>query len=282
MRQPRDSGTRRIASWAERSLWALGLCLVTYWAWSQAAIRLEQARLEEQFFSSDTAHPDDDAHQAMAADVAVAGGALGGGTALASTTARPPVLEPGAAVALIEIPRVDVRAMVVEGIDSRSLKRAVGHIPGTAFPGFPGNVVLAAHRDTLFAGLRHIEIGDRITMKTEAGAYTYLVSAIDVVAPTAVHVMDPTVDSVLTLITCFPFDFVGPAPMRFIVSAIQENAPVPGGVPGRDGVEAPTSATSVEVRARARGASSPPSPPRPLDPELLSFLSGALVKPGAS
>jgi LPXTG-site transpeptidase (sortase) family protein len=261
MRQLR-TGYRRIATWAERSLWALGLSLLCYWGWSQAAIRFEQARLEESFFSGASDHPDGDAHDRVAADLA------------GSTITAYPVLEPGAPVGLIEIPRVDVRAMVVEGVDSRSLDRAVGHIPGTALPGTLGNSVLAAHRDTLFAGLRHVELGDRITLRTDLRSYTYRVSAIDVVAPTAVHVMEPTAHAVLTLITCFPFDFVGPAPMRFVVSAVQEGGDQPalvtGGTPG--------SAVPEQAPAQGRGRASR----RPLDPEVLSFVSGSLVKPGAS
>jgi sortase A len=215
------------------------------------ALRVEQARLEKSFFGGASEHPDDAAHAELAS----------------AAPLEYPILEPGAPVALIEVPRVDVRAMVVEGVDHRSLQRAVGHIPGTAFPGMVGNVVLAAHRDTLFAGLRDVELGDLVTMKTDQHTYTYRVSSIDVVAPSAVEVMGPSSERVLTLITCFPFDFVGPAPMRYIVRATQE-----GDLPGAP--EAPADpAPAVQAAARGR---------RPLDPEVLSFLSGALVKPGAN
>jgi hypothetical protein len=132
---------------------------------------------------------------------------------------------------------------------------------------------MAAHRDTLFAGLRHIELGDSITVRTDRRLHTYRVSAIDVVAPTAVHVMEPTEHAVLTLITCFPFDFVGPAPMRFVVSAVEE-----GGDPSTlatAGAEGPTTSPAPAAARRPRQH-------RPLDPEVLSFVSGSLVKPGAS
>jgi sortase A len=243
-------GSRRIAIWAERSLWALGLSLLGYWGWSQASIRFEQARLEESFFAEGAQdHPDDAALDDVAQQ------------AVAVSPADYPELEPGAPIALIEVPRVGVRAMVVEGVDHKALKTAVGHIPRTALPGMIGNVVVAAHRDTLFAGLRDVELGDVVTVKTEDRSYTYRVSSIDVVDPYTVEVMDPTTDAVLTMITCFPFDFVGPAPMRYIVRAQLQGDPERSTPP-----QSPTT-------ARAR---------RPLDPEVLSFLSGSLVKPGAN
>jgi sortase A len=250
MRQPRQVGKRRIALWAERSLWALGLSLAGYWGWSQAAIRFEQARLEESFFAEDSA--------AGAGDNVTAD--------LASIPTGHPVLEPGSPVGLLEIPRIDIHAMVVEGVDAHALKRAVGHLPGTALPGVVGNSVMAAHRDTLFAGLRHVQLGDRITMSTGARSYTYRVSGIDVVVPSAVHVLEQTAEPVLTLITCFPFDFVGPAPMRFVVSAIQEGADVPAFASGPS--------TGAPAQAKATGSVAR----RPLDPEVVSFLSGSLVR----
>jgi sortase A len=258
MRLLRTPGSRRIASWAERSLWALGLSLIGYWGYSQAAIRFEQARLEESLFggkASVAAAADD----ALSADLASA------------TTSTAPVLAPGTPVALIEIPRVDVRAMVVEGVDSKSLERAAGHLPGTALPGAPGNSVMAAHRDTLFAGLRHVRLGDLITLRTDEREFSYQVSAIDVVTPRSLHVLDPTPHPSLTLITCFPFDFVGAAPMRFVVSATEVGAAAAARAQPLTGGER-------AVQASARGASAR----RPLDPRVMSFLSGSLVKPGAS
>jgi sortase A len=257
MRQLR-TGSRRIASWAERSLWALGLALLAYWGFSQAQIRFEQARLEESLFAGGS-HSRAAGDDALAADLAT------------SSIGQPaaPILEPGSPLALIEIPRVDLRAMVVEGVDSHSLKTAAGHLPGTAIPGYPGNSVVAAHRDTLFAGLKNVRLGDVINWRTGGRAYTYRVSSIDVVTPTAMHVIEPTSHPSLTLITCFPFDFVGPAPMRFIVSATQESAMASG--------EMPASGAELAVKTASRAERH-----RPLDPRVVSFLSGSLVKPGAN
>ena len=256
MRLFRTPGSRRIATWAERSLWALGLLLLGYWGWSQAEIRFDQARLEESLFGDQRSAAAE--NDALTAD-------------LASTSATAaPVLAPGTPVALIEIPRVELRAMVVEGVDDKALKTAAGHLPGTALPGAPGNSVVAAHRDTLFAGLRHVRIGDLVTMRTGDREFSYRVSAIDVVTPRSLHVLEPTPEATLTMITCFPFDFVGPAPMRYVVSAtevsaltLQQKQPI-----GDD--------RAVQASAHGRGTA------RPLDPRVLSFLSGSLVKPGPS
>jgi sortase (surface protein transpeptidase) len=130
---------------------------------------------------------------------------------------------------------------------------------------------MAAHRDTLFAGLRHVRLGDLITLRTDEREFSYQVSAIDVVTPRSLHVLDPTPHPSLTLITCFPFDFVGAAPMRFVVSATEVGAAAAARVQPLTGGER-------AVQASARGASAR----RPLDPRVMSFLSGSLVKPGAS
>ena len=113
--------------------------------------------------------------------------------------------------------------MVVEGVDDSDLKRAVGHIPRTALPGDSGNVGIAGHRDTFFRPLRSIECDDMITVRTLHGAYRYRVVSMNVVRPEDIQVLYPTGRASLTLVTCFPFDYIGAAPKRFIVRA--ERAP---------------------------------------------------------
>jgi len=113
--------------------------------------------------------------------------------------------------------------MVVEGVDDSDLKRAVGHIPRTALPGDSGNVGIAGHRDTFFRPLRSIERDDTITVRTLHGAYRYRVVSMNVVRPEDIQVLYPTGRASLTLVTCFPFDYIGAAPKRFIVRA--ERAP---------------------------------------------------------
>ena len=120
----------------------------------------------------------------------------------------------------IEIPRVSVSAPILEGVDDRTIRRAVGHFPETPLPSEGGNVALAAHRTTLFFGLRNIRIGDTITLTTPKGAFRYTVARTWVVDPTDVSVLDPSTENTLTLVTCYPFNYEGSAPQRFIVRAL--------------------------------------------------------------
>jgi sortase A len=125
----------------------------------------------------------------------------------------------GGVVGRLEIPRIGVSVMVVEGIEDGDLKRAAGHIPGTALPGEAGNVGIAGHRDTFFRPLRHIQRNDTIDLVSLQAVDHYRVVSTRVVQPEDVQVLYPTGGDVLTLVTCFPFDYVGSAPRRFIVQA---------------------------------------------------------------
>jgi sortase A len=119
----------------------------------------------------------------------------------------------------IDIPRIGISAIVIEGTGSATLRRAVGHIPGTALPGGPGNIGVSAHRDTFFRPLRNIQRNDIITFTTLLGEYRYRVVSTKIVGPDDVAVLDPAGNEILTLVTCYPFYFVGSAPNRFIVRA---------------------------------------------------------------
>src|SRR4029079_17504782 len=119
----------------------------------------------------------------------------------------------------VGIPRLGVSAIVRAGSDAKTLRLAVGHIPGTAFPGDAGNVGLAGHRDTFFRGLKNIRADDLISIATVEGTYTYRVERTTVVNPSDVWVLDPTDHGTLTLVTCYPFSYVGSAPQRFVVQA---------------------------------------------------------------
>ena len=123
----------------------------------------------------------------------------------------------------IEIPRLGLSASVMEGTSTTTLRRAVGNIAGTALPGQPGNVGISGHRDTFFRPLRNIRRNDIITLTTLLGEYRYRVMSTRIVRPTNVAVLDPTGNEILTLVTCYPFYFVGPAPSRFIVRAERED-----------------------------------------------------------
>jgi sortase A len=124
-----------------------------------------------------------------------------------------------ALIGRVEVPRLGISAIVMEGTTTRILRRAVGHIFGTAFPGQPRNVGISGHRDAFFRPLRSIEPRDIILLTTMAGEYSYRVRSTRVVTPDDVAVLEPGSGETLTLVTCYPFYFVGPAPKRFIVRA---------------------------------------------------------------
>jgi LPXTG-site transpeptidase (sortase) family protein len=119
----------------------------------------------------------------------------------------------------IDIPRVGVSSVILEGADHDTLALCVGHVHGTALLGSDGNVALAAHRDTFFRGLEYIRVGDHIVLTSIGGDRHYQVDSTLVVAPTDISVLKETAAATLTLITCFPFHYAGPAPKRFIVRA---------------------------------------------------------------
>lgn len=125
----------------------------------------------------------------------------------------------GTVVCQLWIPRVGVGVAVAEGVSERTLRRAVGHVPGSALPGQAGNVVLAGHRDTFFRSLERIRVGDAIYLESSAGTELYVVDWIRVVAPTETEVLKNTGSATLTLVTCYPFRFIGSAPERFVVRA---------------------------------------------------------------
>lgn len=124
-----------------------------------------------------------------------------------------------APLAVLRIPKIGLEVPVLPGIDELTLNRAVGAIPGTALPGESGNVGIAGHRDGYFRGLKDLATGDRLELETLAGREQYQVTEIRIVDPGAVEVLAPTPRPTVTLVTCYPFYFVGNAPQRYIVRA---------------------------------------------------------------
>jgi len=141
--------------------------------------------------------------------------------------------KPQSVIGRVEIPRLKLNVMIREGVDAGTLRAAVGHIPSTSLPGDPGNVALAAHRDTYFLPLEHIANGDLIEVETRVGIYQYVVESMQVVKPRDVWVLNASNHPTLTLVTCFPFRYVGAAPQRFVVRAAQvgtaTKSPMPSG-----------------------------------------------------
>ena len=125
----------------------------------------------------------------------------------------------GATIGEMEIPRLEMKLIVSQGDSPTTLRRAVGHISNSALPGESGNVVLAAHRDSFFRPLRNVRSGDLVTVKTFDAEYRYRVASTAIVSPDNLKALQPTAKPMLTLITCYPFYYIGAAPKRFIVRA---------------------------------------------------------------
>lgn len=158
-------------------------------------------------------------------------------TTLPRSPQRSPLMvKIGTPLAELSIPRVGLSAVVLQGSDERTLRLGLGHIETTPFPGESGNVAIAGHRDSFFRPLRHVQVGDDIMLDTPTARVHYRVSSYRVVDPSEVSVIDPTDAAVLTLVTCFPFYFVGSAPDRFIVRAnfVAERPPSGGIQPALD------------------------------------------------
>jgi sortase A len=125
-----------------------------------------------------------------------------------------------AVIAVLRAPGIHLEVPVGQGTDETVLRRGAGLIVGSATPGSQGNVAIAAHRDTFFRGLKDITVGDLVELDTLDRLRIYRVTELSVVEPTDVHVLADTGEPVLTLVTCYPFYFVGHAPQRFIVRAV--------------------------------------------------------------
>jgi len=130
-----------------------------------------------------------------------------------------PAIKKGDVLGRIDIPRLGVSVAVLQGTGSRVLRLGAGHIEGTPLPGEAGNSGIAGHRDTFFRELKDVRTNDEIQLQTATGLFRYQVDWVKVVAPDDISVLAPSPESVLTLVTCYPFYFVGPAPERFVLHA---------------------------------------------------------------
>lgn len=183
----RATPRHRIAGWMERGLFATSVVFLGWWMAARFESSTWQARQEQRLREA--------------------------------TRSEAPLRDTDGLVGRIEIPRVGVSAVIGCGIDDKTLAHAVGHIPGTALPGKNGNIGLAGHRDSFFRGLRGLTLKDRIEIATPDGQYEYAVDSIQIVEPGRADVLRPTVGETLTLVTCYPFSYIGQAPKRFVVKA---------------------------------------------------------------
>ncbi len=194
---------RRNLKWAQRALLVCGVLLLAY-----CGFVLVDARIFQERESRDLDRLLRDRRTTSEGVVPTSAK-----TALAAAT--------DGLVGRIEIPRLLLSVVVVEGIGRSALRRAAGHIPGTALPGQAGNVGVAGHRDTFFRGLKDLRLKDEIRFSTLQGDFKYEVESLKVVGPDNVRVLAASGENALTLVTCYPFFYIGAAPKRFVVRARQ-------------------------------------------------------------
>ena len=208
---------RNLLRWLERGLMVIAILCLGFWiySWLDAAyIQHRDNQILDEALNSAPAQP----APSTPTD------ALGTFTPPpAATPPSRPSLDPGSLIGRIEIQRVGVEGVVLEGADETTLRRGVGHIPETAMPGHDsaGNVGLAAHRDSFFRGLKDIRKNDIIRLQTLDGTFRYRVEWTKIVLPEETQVLASDGVSELTLVTCYPFYYIGSAPKRFIVRAVE-------------------------------------------------------------
>ncbi len=200
---------RRLLLLAEGATWFFGVAGLVVWGthhqWAAAAARLDVAGFVT--------------HQEVASQAGTPDQSLWSPERIVAWRAA--VGKPAAVpLAVLRIPRLRIEVPVLPGTDDRTLDRAVGHIDDTAPPGADGNSGIAGHRDGFFRGLKDIAVGDVIELETAKIKEVYRVERTWVVDPEDVSVLDPTPTRALTLVTCYPFYYIGPAPRRFIVRAV--------------------------------------------------------------
>jgi sortase A len=204
----------------ERSFWIAGCVLLLFYAAAQTHARLGRDQALDSFRV---------AQAALAAESASLGGVPAPDQSLWSPARKEAYAESLAAgldtpAAILQIPRLEIAVPVFEGTSELVLNRGVGWIEGTASLHETGNVGIAGHRDGYFRPLKDIAVGDRIELETLQGRRNFRVAETFIVEPDAVEVLGPTDESVVTLVTCYPFYFVGHAPQRFIVRAVSDDA----------------------------------------------------------
>jgi len=204
---PRSSVGASLVHWGERGAWLVGIGCLLFYAAACTQTALFQTREKAAFDEALLASIHSEEHDTS-------------GWSSARVEHYQEVSgAPVTALARLDVPDASVSVMVLPGTDETTLNRAVGHIEGTPTPGEAGNVGIAGHRDGFFRGLKKLEAGDRLSMTTLEGVAQYEVASIEIVEPRAVEVLDQTPYDAITLVTCYPFYYVGDAPQRYIVHA---------------------------------------------------------------
>jgi sortase A len=213
-----QASSRPVWKWIERALLIYGfLLLVVY-----GGIQLESSLSSRTALKSFAAHESSASFAATAieednASTEIDRNIFNENPAHAYEENQPnPVAQP---MGVLEIPKIHLAVPLLDETDALTLNHAVGRIAGTARPGEQGNIGIAGHRDGFFRGLKNVKLGDAIELRTVSATATYVVDQIKIVRPTEVSVLRPRETPSLTLVTCYPFSFIGSAPQRYIVMA---------------------------------------------------------------
>jgi len=194
---------RRLLLWSRNLLWIGGIIALAYVGLILLEARLYQASAERSLEGQIRAHK-------------MSSGPL---------RSIGPLVKGGDMIGRIDVPRLGLSVAVMEGTEPQMLRLGVGHIEGTALPGEAGNIGIAGHRDTFFRQLRDVRRDDEIQIQTPTELLRYQVDWVKVVAPDDMSVLTTSRESTLTLVTCYPFQFLGSAPQRFVVRAHQYSPP---------------------------------------------------------
>jgi sortase A len=196
-RQVTPTQMQKLFRWSQRLLFVAGILALSYVAFTLLDARLYQASAKRSLESH--IQLEKETHEIQ----------------------PKPAIKPGDVLGRLDIPRLGLSVVVLQGTGSRTLRLGTGHIEGTPLPGEPGNSGIAGHRDTFFRGLKDVRKNDEIQFQTTTELLHYAVDWAKVVAPDDLGVLAPSTESSITLVTCYPFYFVGPAPKRFVVRAQQ-------------------------------------------------------------
>jgi LPXTG-site transpeptidase (sortase) family protein len=198
-----------VLRWIERALFATAAVLVIWCG----------ARIIELWYVNSLPVPPSTAPGAAGSSRGAFSTHDAGPADLSTEARRSATVARGAWLARLDAPGIGLSATVLEGADDTTLAVAAGHVEETAFPGDAGNTVIAGHRDTVFRPVRNLHVGDTLVLTTSEYVYRYHITGTRITDPADVDVLEPTTHRALTLVTCYPFTFIGRAPQRFIVRA---------------------------------------------------------------
>jgi sortase A len=251
----RQGGRRAVSIWIQRILLVSGLTLVIFYCTARLESRLGSRAALKQFAAAEKAgHSDADsgeklvsAHRSSEEEFPDTDFSLWSRLRVKAYT-RGAQKRSAIPLALLRIPAIRLEAPIFDGADELTLNHGVGRIAGTAHPGEPGNMGIAGHRDGFFRGLKDLKVGDAIELKTLTETTTYFVDRIQIVSPGQVEVLRATSVGSLTLVTCYPFYYLGSAPSRYVVTASLETEKI--GEPENSKLGTPATASKSTRRFR--------------------------------